>query len=634
MSGIHKYLSLLLLLALIPVPGRSEVAALERTRSVRLDRGETLLLAHQQDSLLVVATNAAIRGYGISSGQVIWEHRYAVQDQAIGLPQFGSGIALYFTTRGRGKYPEGESGEVLLSAVDLRSGELLWSAYLPGYLPVGRFIDGGTIYLTCERVGKPLTLSQIAKRWNQPPENRSAAWILAIELDSGQLLWHAQSTYWPTWLGTIDDAVYFAEHKGSGRGQKTLLSKRDVTSGKDIWSATGGLDRTRYYDILSHPRGLALLSTGGDGTISHLLHPLTGELMGRLPSPMGFRLLRGDTLWSLGARETLRYTRILQLNATRWNSFTTAFESPIQPGLKLQSEEWYRTSEQAEKLRTEVDFWAVNVHSLPMRARQAFDMADASGRRTLLLPIMSDRAENVHLLDLEDRVVAVLHDHAGETRWLGIGLRDQREPLWQRQERTGQLPRLASTLYEGHVVAGVDTRLQLIDPDNGRAEPFGKSTGGQVVGLHPFSNRIAVASTHGLDFFAPVPQPEPEPVLADEPVVVQEPEPEPVLPVVAIQPPALPVAAPPEPKPVVPQEVWRVQLMYLSRTPLPRIEAMIPSIQSTLNLPVRIVPKGGAYLVQAGNFESPAAARAVLRRVRSAGYPDAFLVGPIRQNTE
>lgn len=99
----------------------------------------------------------------------------------------------------------------------------------------------------------------------------------------------------------------------------------------------------------------------------------------------------------------------------------------------------------------------------------------------------------------------------------------------------------------------------------------------------------------------------PAPVVA--PVVEKEPEPE------------------PEPK-QEPEFVqgYRVQLMFLKRTPRPQADRLAKQAQTKLGLPVTVVSRSGALLLQAGNFIDESSARSAMMRIRQNGYRDAFLV--------
>ncbi|MCB2197868.1 SPOR domain-containing protein [bacterium] len=584
---------------------------------------ETVLDAVHLDSSMVLVTTHGLRAYSDTLGPNEWTVDYPVAKHVLGLPIFHETIALFFSYRGKGKYGPDESGDALLTAIRLTDGETLWSAHLPGYLPLERTLDGDRAYLTCQRIGKPLDVKGVERTWRIPMEERPDTWILALDLTSGELLWHAKTKYWASYLGTIDEAVYFAEQVGSGSSQKTPLVKRDKLTGKMIWRAEAGLDRTNYQEVREHPRGVAAFSTGEDGTISHLFHNLSGEIMGRLSEPMRFRALHGDTLYVLGAGESFGYSRKLRYTAIQWNGFTPIAQETIDWSEKVRGAEWYRDDGVEQALDSDLGYWAATVRQLPRGKRPAFALSEQTTGPVLLLPDVSPASTARTVVALDNGFLFTMRDREGMTHWGLVPRLVTNTPRFRAKRRTLQDPVLSGALVQGRFVTAYEKGVLSLDPVSGQLTTISSSTPDFALGVFARGDEVLAVTVRGVDRFGPKPpdpEPDPEPVI-DEPVIAVAPQPLPV---------AQPVVTPPAPVEPVKRERlvkgYRVQLMYLARTPLSRIEQLAEGLERELGQEVLVQGQGSGYVVLAGAFENISDARKVMKTIRSSGHADAFLV--------
>ena len=626
-------------MALLPSAGRSaEMPELPvHLDEVAFDSGEVLLTAHSVDSLVIAVTTRGMTAYPKGLGAPLWMHPFPSQDHALGIPIFQDDVALYFTYRGKGKYGPEESGDALISAVRLTDGELLWSSYLPGYLPLERRIDGDRCYLTCSRVGKPITLEELSHRFEQPMRDRGDTWILALDLMSGELLWHAKTRYWASYVGTVSDAVFFAEQVGDGRNQKSVLLKREKATGAQIWRAEAGLDRTDYWKVLSHPRGIVAFSNGRNGTISHLLHPLTGEVMGRLTIPTHFYDLRGDTLYTLGVGESIGYKQRLLYGASQWNGFAPIDQITVDFDHHLLGSEWYLRDDVQEQMAKDLPYWAV-MNTLPPRGhRKAFYIDTSVEGKHLYLPDTAPTSFPKNVFPQEDSYLMSVRQEEGISSLFAISVHLTEEPYWLRSFHAKQAPVWCDRLQNDRAIVAFDGKVLACQPENGVLDTLWNEDEGYTLAICSFGETFVVVNNDGLDLYG---QPEPVEELDEElpeeemPIVLEVANPLPTAtapPAVNIQPIAAPPLVAPEPKPEPEKRMrevqgWRIQVMYLSHTAMPRIQALSKELGKKTGLEAIIGERGTAHVIQLGAFEDRARAVDELKRIRNLGYGDAFLV--------
>lgn len=610
------------------LPGVTRLQADEIGPPVKLDEvelseGVTVLAGRHVGSTLVLSTSQGLTAYPEQLGDPLWMHQYPAGRYALGLPVFGDSVAVYFIYRGKGKYGPDQSGDALLNAVDLTNGQTIWSAYLPGFLPFDRRVDGDRLYISCERVGKPLTLKEVEQRWRQPAPERVDTWILALDLASGDMIWRTRTDYWPAYLGRLGSSVFFAEHKGEGRAQQTPVSKRDFATGSLVWQSDGSLDRTDFVRVETHPRGIAALSRGIEGTVSQLLHPLTGEVMGRLTIPTGFHKLDGDTLWTLGRREGITYKRSLVLSASQWNGFVPISDIKIDLNEPVARKGWMRSDPIEARFEGELPYWAAMNGRIPREYRFAFkDRLDAADGR-LYLPPAEEWTAVRDFLDFGSEWLFAVRCESGDTRWGAVRPGLNAVPLWIYRDNASQAPVWLDIPWQGRAITGFDGTVLGLRPTSGTVDPIASDPDRFILELVNTGDTFCAVTTRGIEAFgAPPPPPEPE--------VVEEEAPE----VPVVEPPVVMTPPPPVPTPVVEPEPprektvngYRIQVMYLERTSREKAVREAAVIEKHIGLKVRVEGDVGSLTMRAGAFETYQEAKAALQVVRRAGMRDAYIV--------
>lgn len=623
-----------LALTLILLAGSASAATTwEQSWKYDVAPGATVLDAVQDLRSMILVTTDGIEAVSLDNGKQLWSVSFPEGDALIGLPVIGEGMAVYITYMGKKYKGRAESGDALITALDLGSGMVVWSSFLPEYLPFGKAISQGSLYLACQSAPKLLTPKKALHLYERAKGERPDAWLLSIDLATGDLRWHLHTRQWAEFLASGSGGDYFIEHIGNEDSPRTRLSKHRTDTGDEIWIAPDK-DPANLHAILSHPRGILFLSDGFSDTYSHLRHPDSGEEMARLELPYaGAKVRKMDTLWVYGLRESLSFAATRELTSVEWAGLVPQRTQQLKLPADPVDDVWFQSDETNQKMLSDPAFWTVIRHryEIPQKALEL----NRNGERFLLpneTPALPDPGAHFtsHGFALAERTPAGVF-------WSYYALGGSDEPLWSVSSTGTQPPVWMSNADEDELVSGIDGSVLSFSLENGAVDTLLSGAAGETIALIKDGTRyIRIGSTGLTDYspleIIPTPEPEPEP----EPIVVSEPEPPVVAPVAVPQPIVEPEPVPepepePIPEPVVEQEPetvqgWRIQLMYLSRTPEPQARRLAQQASKVIGLQVDVVPKNGALLLLAGQFTDQKTARAKLRQVRRTKYRDAFLI--------
>jgi cell division septation protein DedD len=397
--------------------------------------------------------------------------------------------------------------------------------------------------------------------------------------------------------------------------------KRNHGDGELLWRANSE-ERSNVRELDTHPRGILLLSDGVDGSVSYLRHPDSGEEMAKAAAPYAGEQQRiMDTLWVYGEQENLMYSRSFQLNAMEYSGLGLLRTTELNLPGELVTSEWYDRDEVVEDLSRSLGFWTVHRKNVNLGERDAFVIKEEEERT--ILPNHSVYPKRSGGLFLDRQFLLSKQTLTGAV-WGTFDLSGNGNALWAVSGLAHQLPLWLPRQFNGSYVSSADGWVISLDPSSGEVDTLVGAIGGMTVDLMPEGEGFVLVSTEGIREYALAPeveQPEPEP----EPEVVEEP----VAPAVTAPVPAAPepeVEKPePEPEPEF-VDGFRIQIMYLTRTSRSAVDRLATEAERKLGLPVVVISRSGALLMQAGSFVEESKARSALSRVRSLGYRDAFLV--------
>ncbi|MFH0882644.1 MAG: PQQ-binding-like beta-propeller repeat protein [bacterium] len=625
-------------LIMVLMIGSSSLATTwEQTWKYEVEPGTTVLDAVQDLRSIIFVTTDGIEAVSLDSGKKLWSHSFPDGDALIGLPVIGEGMAVYVTYMGKKYKGRSESGDALISALDLGSGMVIWSSYLPEYLPFGKAISNGQLFLACQSAPKLLTPTRALRLFERAKGERPDAWLLNVDLATGDLRWHLHSRQWAEFLAKGTGGDFIVEHIGSDENPRTRLSKHRSDTGDAIWTANDK-DPTNLHSTLNHPRGVLFLSDGYSGTYSHLRHPDSGEEMARLELPYsGASVRRMDTLWVYGLRESMTFASTRELTAVDWAGLRPLRTQQLKPSAESVDDVWFQSDQVSTQLKSNPAFWTVYRHryTIPQRS---LDL-DRNGKRIIIpneTPSMPDPGAV-----FSENGFALAERTADGAVWSYYTLGGADEPIWSVEGKGDQPPVWMPYDGGGEVVSAIDGTVISFASSNGRMDTLLTGAPGMALKLLSDGGNFFRIGTTGLAKYTPIqeiPTPEPEPEL--EPIVISEPEPPIVTPVFALPPVTKPesVIIPepkpvivPEPKPVVVEKPamvqgWRIQIMYLASTSRSQAEKLAQQASTLLGLNVEVVPRNGALLLLAGQFTDENTARVKLRQVRRTEYKDAFLI--------
>jgi len=623
-----------LALCLILIPVLSSAATdWEQDWTHQVEQGTTVLDAVQDLRSMILVTTDGMEAVSLENGQTLWSYSFPEGDALIGLPVIAEGMAVYVTYMGKTYKDRAESGDALISALDLGSGMVIWSSYLPEYLPFGKAISNGKLYLACQSARKLLTPKKALRLFERAKGERPDAWLLCVDLGTGDLVWHLHTKVWAEFLAQAKDGEYILEQIGDEENPLTRLSKRRADNGDAIWIANDK-DPANVHAVMSNPRGMLFLSDGYSGTYSHLRHPDSGEQMARLALPFsGATALHMDTLWVYGLRESMTFAATRELTAVDWSGLVPLRTQQLKiPGAAV-DDAWFMSDKASARFESDPAFWTA--HRRRYAIPQHSFTLERGGER-ILIPNETPAMPASGAV-FTDTGFALSERTPGGAFWAYYALGSGDQPVWNVEAKGNQPPVWMAYQGGGRLVSGIDGSVLSFSIIDGSVDTLLVGAPGMALALLGDEGEYIRIGTQGIAKYSPVEEivaPEPEPEPEPEPVVEATPEPQVETP--ALEPPPMPklVAQPkpkPEPEPVVePQPAtvqgWRIQIMYLSRTSRQQAEQLAKLASDRLGLQVDVVPENGALHLLAGQFTNEKEARARLRRVRRTRYSDAFLV--------
>lgn len=605
---------------------------------------EVILDAVRWENIEVLVTTHRLVGLDPENYEMAWQHEFPRGRFAFFTPIFGDDIAVYTVYRGKGKWKDGESGETQLFAVDLSDGQLLWSAYLPEYIPFATNIAEGRVYLSCERAKKPLKLNKLEQQWKRSFVDRHDAWLVCLNLENGTLLWNNRTDVWSMFLGTYQQDPVFAEYIGEGDAQKTRLVRRDVSTGHPLWYFEDRFDKTDYTFVREHPRGIVAFSHGFNETMTHLVHPETGERMGGEYLPNAGTMAQGDTLRIFGVQETLLYGRKPVLNELLWSQFTPIGSTAIRFENGVSGPDWANGKSVEERLVSEIGYWSFHQDYLQKKHQTVFRYDIDEEQVRVILRTETTFRDSARIQAHRGWIYDVEPTDKGAT-WIAFLQHGNHEVMWQQEHETKQVPVWMNGQFDGEMYTGFDGSLASVEPRSGAWKQLILPTEKEYThAVERWDTGVMVVRTDGAKFlqrFVP-PSPELEPQVVPEIDVVKymkaaaetvyvvqvdttrrvEIPSEKTEPVKVEEKPVVE-------KPVVEKSevtVWRVQLMYLKRSNMKRANTLAEKAKDNLGVHVHVIGTEGAIKLQAGDFESKMEATKWWRAIRKRGYRDAFIV--------
>ncbi len=584
----------------------------------------SVLYGQQNEDITTLVTTKGMIGISTQTGLPVWGHDFPeYTDQSIGLPVIDKSVAVYVSYLNSKTIEKPENGIAQLTGIDLKDGSVLWSAYLPGYLPLSKTINGDYLYLTCKQTGKLLKSDQIYGVWKSHFVDRSNSWLLALDVTTGKIKWHIKTDEWSHYLGTIDKVDYFARYKKRGIDWKTLLDARNPEDGSKIWTSHSGYDRTEYISILPHPRGIVAISDGLEKSYTHLIHKVSGEVIAKLRFSPGYMSFIEDTLWNCSVIVEKGLKSRFDIQSIDWNGFRILKgNSKIKDNLDF-GDLWMQNSLVGNRIYDDPSFWSSIQPQLSKRNKTPFLKKFGNKGKILLFPDDIPKINPVSaFIRGSELYLSSLSDGTGI--WKRIALNKEKNQIWRFEiEDIKQQPILLNSIFDSKLITAYDGAVLAIDPESGDsylAQPRWKG----ILSLEMFHYRkgFAVVTNRGLDYYY-VLKPLPEKVSKPEPekVVLPIPQPEVVIPVVLDLP-----EPEPKKKPVyIKQRVFRVQLMFLSKTSMRRAEILADNIAKKLGYEVHVVQIPNGIKLQAGDFIKKSDANKALGEIRENGYGDAFI---------
>jgi hypothetical protein len=580
----------------------------------------SVLSGYQHDNVTTLVTTQGMTGISSLNGDVVWNHDFPIFDgYSIGLPVFGKGVAVYILYLNRKTVENLDNGIVQLTAIDQKDGSILWSAYLPGYLPLTKNISQDYLYLTCYQTRELLKPNQILGLWKRGFADRYNTWLLTLDVFTGEIKWHVKTNEWSHYLRSIDQIDYFSRYERRGNDWKTFLDARNPEDGALIWASNIGYDRSNYIALLPHPRGIVAVSDESEKSFSHLIHKVSGEAISKFRFSPGSVSFVEDTLWNCSVIDADRFESKYNILGIDWNGFRKLKNRSN--GISFNSGDlWLRNPSVSDRIDNDPSFWSFMQPQLTKRYKTPLRLNSDDNQKVLFYPNdtptidstgIFHRGKQLYLASVLERIA----------KWRRISHNEVENSQWEFEiEDVHQQPIWLNSIYNATVITAYDGAVLAIDPDNGESYLVEPRWGG-TLSLSMFNHRggFSVVTNRGLNYYhllkeSVKPIPKQEVVVASPPKVV--------VPVIL----SLPEPEPEKKPEYVKQEVYRAQIMFLMKTSLNRAEALAGNISKKLGLEVHVVQDSKGIRLQAGDFIKKSEAIIALRKIRKSKYSDAFLV--------
>jgi|GEM_PF-4808215 len=561
---------------------------------------------------IVIHTTSGFQAF-TEAGEKEWTYNYPAGSYTLGLPVIEENIALFVVYTGKDA-KGGGSSDALLNALDLNSGNLLWSAYLPQYLPLDYRIIDSKLYVSCQYISKPLKKKNVIKRWVSSPESRRDTWLMCIDVNNGRQRWYQQVSGWISAIGKNENTVYFQEYGSSIEGSYTVITSRNESDGSLIWTSERFREELTFVESFKQIDGEIFIS---DKNLV-LLDRANGSTLRKIDIGVGSYTVKNGLFWNL----TYKAEKGFFLQKINLKDLAEIQEEKIHDDFR-EFGTWTGKKAFSNSMQENLAYWYKHQAESDNSKLSYFIRDKKKSNEVLYLPIPMQNQSLSNSMFLDSYFFLNLFNGV-ETLQAVYTFEDQPEMKIMYSGGANQQPE-SIYIRDGNSLLTVFDNLLLQLDDTGNMNVLVDNLSSSVMDIFRIENDVYVIDDGGIWAFnlsekkieiVKEPVIEPEPEISEPVALIPIPEPEPE------------IVTPEAPQyREVEKEVdgWRIQIMYLTQTTIEKAESYAKESEKKIGFPVYVV-SDNAVKLRAGNFETETAARQALTQVKNSGYKDAYLV--------